>query len=255
MNDFLFVRYYPFKSSLSGSVTKHVDINNNTGSLWVFNTTIRRWTLCLELSNQDQLPTARNLSSMADLGNGSLLLFGGLGDNTDMNDLWRVDVCDQSEYLPLRENCVRWVQLTTNNSNSNFPSPGYLHSAFMFNGGLFVFGGVHVTNSANPANVVFHTITEMWKFEVDQLKWKQVKQKGFNPVGLCPLFGPWRFAKWGTKVVFLPTIPLTCLGNTSNSVFTFNVNLSRWSWQAKAPSAAASALTFWNGKLVVLGLL
>ena len=256
INGSIIVVYSPLQWSPS-SVTKHIKINNNTMVIWLFYTTIRRWTLCLGRSNQSKLPTPRTLSTIVDLKNGSLLLFGGLGNipndvddivNTDFNDLWRADMCDQKEYLPLRENCVRWVQLTGN--NSHYPSPRHAHFAFVSSGSLFVFGGERLNING--------TLTDMWQFEVNQLKWKEVKQKGFTPLGLCqPHTTKWRFATWGTKVAILkrrePIHTSPCKGKDLKYTFTFDVRLSTWSRQAKAPSLQPIVMTFWNGKLVVLG--
>ena len=75
MNGSVFVVYSSLQWS-PPSVRHHVDINNNTAAIWLFDTTIRRWTLCLERSNQSKVPTPRISSTMVDMENGSLLLFG-----------------------------------------------------------------------------------------------------------------------------------------------------------------------------------
>ena len=253
INGSILVLYSPLRWSPS-SVKNHLDINN-TAAIWLFDTTIRRWTLCLERSNQTKLPTSRILSAMVDLGNGLQLLFGGLADKvdntTEFNDLWRADVCDQKDYLPLRQNCVRWEQLTGNNSSSNYPSPRYFSSAFMSSGSLFVFGELRLN--------VRGTIQEMWQFEVDRLTWKKVQQKGFNPLGLCQPHAHWEFATWGTKVAVIRSHAayvvngVSCTDKGSEYTIIFDVRLSTWSRQAKAPSPLPMALTFWNEKLVALG--
>lgn len=253
MNDFVLVRYYPYEWWSSVSVTKYLDIDNNTGSLWLFDTTIRRWTLCLEVSGQPRLPTARKNSAMAGLGNGSLLMFSGRGDEGDIDDLWRVDLCDQREYLPLKQNCVRWVQLTRDDCDCDFPAPRHYHSAFLYEGSMFVFGGIRITshNWTDPVDRSFHKLNDMWKFDVERLKWKQVEQKGLtSPFDQCMSFVGWTFARWGTKFVVQPLGP--CL---RRDVWTFDLNLSGWSLQAMAPGLRASVLAFWDGKLVLVGQL
>ena len=255
MNNTILVRYFP--SKLSNDVTNTADDKNITTAIWLYDTMIRRWTVCLDQSDQRQLPRY-HYATMVDMGNGSLLLFGGSSYNKDVNDLWRVDVCDQKDYLPLRENCVRWVQLTANNSNANYPSPRRASYAFMFSGSLFVFGGRN--GSQNPIfDYCTLQLTDMWQFEVDRLKWRQVQQKGFNPLGLCSV--SWSFAKWGTKVTAFQSTKFIAFqilswgtDNTlSKFAYTFDVTLSKWSRQAKAPPVDTMALTFWDGKLVVLG--
>ena len=167
-------------------------------------------------------------------------------------------MCDQKDYLPLKENCVRWVQLVGNNSSSNCPSPRSSHFAFMSSGSLFVFGGVSLN--------VRGTLTDIWQFEVNQLKWKHVEQKGFNPLGLCQPDGIWGFATRGTKLIVLRrqfanahlelnALYNSCTDKDSEYTFTFDVRLSTWSRQAKAPSHLPVAVTFLSGKLVALGQL
>ena len=67
-------------------------------------------------------------------------------------------MCGQKDYLLLRENCVRWVQLIGNNSRSNGPR---LRFAFMSSGSLVVFDGVNLkaiesqTESTVPLPILF----------------------------------------------------------------------------------------------------
>jgi hypothetical protein len=240
LNNTFLLRYLPSESlsAQTNSFRNIVDVKNLTTAIWLYDTVIQRWTVCLDQWNQTNSRRHQYAqSTMNDLGNGSLLLFGGSLNNNMVNELWRLDLCEQKRYLPMRENCVRWVQLTTNCSSSNYPSPRSSSYALIFRDSLFIFGG----KSSGY-------LSDMWQLNINQLKWKEVHQKGFNPFSLrC---NDWTFTKWGTKVTGIPnSAPKRMLEYS----YTFDLISFEWIIQAKAPPLHIGALTFRDGKLVALG--
>ena len=217
-------------------------------SLWVFHaSSVRRWSLCMEVSHQHELPEPRYYSSMVDMGNGSLLLFGGQTLMGAYNELWRVDLCIQATYMPVIENCVRWVLLNRNTSSSTHPAARHSHAAFMSSGHLYVFGG---TNQASlhstfvkflrlkaTENVLENTssstvFADMWKFSANLGVWEEVRGTGMVPIVPCAL------AKLQTKIVVVGnrTYPFDICGQTiSTSTLSFDIALKEWTAVTQSP--------------------
>ena len=247
------VCYTDLRQSLPKAYWNYVDINSS--SLWVLHAASRRWTLCLPRLQQQQMPVPRVYASLVDIGNGSLLLFGGATAQDNVNELWRADMCQQRDYRPVRENCVNWALLSTNISNS--PSPRMQHSSFMANGSLFVFGGITLTKNTSRKSTyraaISLDISDLWQFQMDKSAWKKVQQKGLSPLAKC--FINWKIAQWGTKVTAVAdryVVSRDCGRNFSRPVVVFDTVSSRWSKLADAFRVRSYSLAFWREKLIAM---
>ena len=245
------------------------DFEVRSTSLWVFHSSIRRWTLCLEEADQHQLPEPRFSSTIVEMSNGSLLLFGGETSTGVLNDLWRVELCDQAEYMPVREDCVRWVLLNGNSSRSTSPGPRHSHLAFVFHNILYIFGGTYkqtlfergllstsglradvgVTDDLELASYVF---SDMWKFNTTIGAWEEEITDGKTPILPCSI------AKWGTKAIAVGrrTYPYdTC---KTQDTYVFDINDAIWSKLADSPletmviETRTMALVYFRRRFVIL---
>jgi hypothetical protein len=217
-NNSLLLRYSPYERFATEVLKEHINRTHTANFIWIFHTQIRMWTLCLETAGQKKLPRPRQYSTLTEIGNGSILMFGGLtNEGNVVNELWRVDVCYQNEYLPVREDCVVWTLIYGNNVDTGHPRARYRHASFVYNRSLFVFGGVGKKgNSSNfrygrvasTISLFRHLdvrsrdpISDMWQFRMDGSTWKKIEPKGFVPVSACPI--GWILARRKTKVVLV----------------------------------------------------
>jgi hypothetical protein len=214
-NRSLLFRYSPFDSLAPQIVKEHMD--NVANYIWVFHTEIRMWTLCLEISGQHKLPRPRKYTTLTEIANGSLLMFGGLTmEGEVLNDLWRLDVCDQNEYRPLRRDCVRWTLINGNPSDFIRPIPRYQPVSFFYNDSLFVMGGIgDKANASNASDGLqlynYNTLdvgadinillSDMWQLPIGNSQWKKRKLNGYMPVSKYPIF--WKLAQTEAKVILV----------------------------------------------------
>ena len=197
-------------------VNNSVEVSST--SLWVFHASaVRRWSLCLTVSHQSDVPEPRYDSSMVDMGNGSLLWFGGQTLVGAYNELWRVDLCNQVTYMPMVENCVTWVLLSRNTFSATHPAARHSHGAFMSSGNLYVLGG---TNQAS-----------LYSAFVNFLRRKGVRDL-FGNTSISTVFSDkWKFNKEFYSALAKGTVEVS--KNTSSSIifsdmWKFNTNLRVW---------------------------
>ena len=265
INDSIIVHYSADPLTTPSYVRDNVHLNGS--HLWLFNTTIRRWTLCLQSLDGGSVPLARYKTVMVDVGKGSLLMFGGMTNDDVLNDLWRVDVCNQKRHTAVRENCVKWVELSKNGSLPHGPCPRHSHAAFVFDGSLFIFGGTRRAYKRNQTvgldrdRIEAAVLSDMWRFRIDEQVWKEIAQKGSIPVLSC--FPYWKLTRMGRKVVvtaagsdYWNTVVVRvkyCHNMSSIASVVFDVTTSTWSMLASNPPLLPSAIGSWMGRLVVLG--
>lgn len=265
MNSSMLVIYQPKPCRLSSQENTLLQLNST--ALWVYNTSVWRWTACLELPDQPRLPIPRYGSTIADMGNGSLLMFGGETEKGMLNDLWRVDMCSQDKYMPVVEDCLRWVLLSGNTSNPSHPSPRHSHSSFVSENDLFVFGGTSgsllYSNTSN-----YTTLTDTWKLNLESRVWVHVKTKG--PVQSLPC----SMAQTGRKVITVgkragafdasnqydKKYGYVCRDGLANGTFVFDTNLATWDRIADSQPhptinnrlMRSMALSYFNGIIVTV---
>jgi hypothetical protein len=217
-NQSLLVRYSPFDSLAPKFVKHHIHENHQTANyIWVFHIKLRMWTLCLETSGQHNLPKPRKYATLTEIGNGSLLMFAGLTmEGEVLNELWKLDVCDQNEYRPLRRDCVRWTLINGNPSDFIRPIPRYQPVSFFYNDSLFVMGGIgDKANASNASDGLqlynYNTLdvgadinillSDMWQLPIGNSQWKKRKLNGYMPVSKYPIF--WKLAQTEAKVILV----------------------------------------------------
>ena len=259
MNSSLLVIYQPKPCRLQSLENDMLQLNST--ALWVYNTSVWRWTACLELPHQRELPVPRYGSTIVDMGNGSLLMFGGETEKGVLNDLWRVDVCSPNNYEPVIQNCLGWVLLSGNTSNSTHPSPRHSHSSFVSANYLFVFGGTSESLLYSiPSN--FTTFPDMWRLNIQSRVWVQVKTQG--PIQTLPC----SMAQTGAKVITVGMragasgsyYGYVCRDGLANGTFVFDADLATWDRIADSQSEPvlndqlmrSIALNYYNGILVTV---
>lgn len=139
---------------------------------------------------------------------------------------------------------------------------------------MFVFGGITNTRISGSSGdgdlqqeVVYDEemdadspgLSELWQFKAEHKMWKRVNQNGLIP--FLSSRSDWRMVLLGRKVVIVSTGSRQydtidranrCEMNISKSAFVFDLTTSTWSTLADPPPLLPIALTFWEGKIVLM---
>ena len=68
----------------------------------------------------------------------------------------------------------RWTIM--NEGKGLAPSPRYGHSAFVYEGSMYLFGGDDGDHRASPTNYRSHHFVDLWRFDLSKMTWSEVKE-------------------------------------------------------------------------------
>lgn len=217
--------------------------------IWVYDTGIRRWMLYVIHRCGDDQPSDRVYSSLSDLGNGSLLLFGGLS-STLLNDFWRLDLNCKGEFRPVWTDCVMWYRLHDNHvtlTPSHYPTARHSHNTAVVDDFFFLFSGTqNLSGEVNPSDMFIYTISKQ--------KWRRVQQSGVVRLASYSLRLP--SAQVGNKtVVALPaTQHEENTGIAQSGTLVFDLRSLTWTMMTNNTPFDALALFAWESRLILFGV-
>ena len=128
------------------------NLSGSLAELWIFNLIREEWSL---VSSSKRQPAARHHHSVA-LYNDSMILFGGMSNLKDKNDVWQMDL--QSR---------QWNKWKTNRG----PDGLHSHTAVIYNDTMFVFGGESCGQLRN----------DLWRLNLVNRTWDKVIQTNIMP--------------------------------------------------------------------------
>ena len=118
------------------------NLSNNLDDTWIYDVSNHTWTKC---NTEGHLPSRRHDHSAAYVGNGKLVMFGGLDyENTELNDTWIYDTSNHT-----------WQEVTSDETN---PEPTYAHSmSYIGSGKVIMFDNLvneaWMFDASNNANI------------------------------------------------------------------------------------------------------
>jgi hypothetical protein len=235
--------------SFSSSMAFMTPLNFNMTALnttWGYHTHTRRWTLYKV--DVHTWPSSRVGASLVSVGNGSLLLFGGLSDNSQpLNDLWCLTLCrNHDEISGESESCAQWVKL----GNGEI-KPRYYHAAAVLGSRFMTIVGGYFKFS--------YCLHDMWLYDLQTGHWSMQ-----NALGLPrPLLNTCRYlmTSIGTKLIVLYQNGTVDQGSflvdgvTGGITYTYDkATKVRWIAQAGSPSFGVAAMVSWRNYILALGL-
>lgn len=138
--------------------------------VWSYNVATATWTLLSFASEGSVSPPPRSWHS-AHYYEKSLLIFGGWGDNSKvLGDVWEFSLATNTW------KCLSGVVCGVEDEVKRFddsPEVRTCHQAVVWQGALYVYGGVALHNLVAPP--------DLWKFEIQSRLWSIVKALGLPP--------------------------------------------------------------------------
>jgi len=132
------------------------DGTNRRNDFFRFNFRTNSWTEIF--ANDSEPPSARDRHTAVADSNKNLYIFAGYDGFNRVDDFYRFNITD-----------ARWSLVQALNSEQG-PSPRHSHTAVVYNGNMFIFGGYDG-----------HYRADMFKFNFQRRVWKEIHREGVWP--------------------------------------------------------------------------